>query len=67
METIHTPHDNLFKSSMADLRVERDFFEHNLPLAVLEAIDLNTLKLSSSTYVDIVLSDSPPIFFIKLK
>ncbi len=58
MSTLHTPHDNLFKSAMADLRVARDFFEHHLPPAVLAAIDFNTLKLSSNTYVDIVLSDS---------
>lgn len=58
MDTIHTPHDNLFKSAMTDLRVARDFFEHHLPPAVLAAIDLNTLKLSPNTYVDITLSDS---------
>ncbi len=52
MGTLHTPHDNLFKSSMADLRVARDFFEHHLPHAVLEAIDLNELQLKRSSYVD---------------
>jgi len=58
METLHTPHDNLFKSAMTDLRVARDFFEHHLPAAVLEAIDLQTLKMSPNSYVDITLSDS---------
>ncbi len=58
MGTLHSPHDHLFKSSMADMRVARDFFAHHLPPAVLETIDLGSLQLDHSTYVDIALSDS---------
>jgi predicted transposase YdaD len=67
METIHTPHDNLFKSAMADLRVARDFFEHNLPPAVLQAVDLKTLKMSPNSYVDISLSDSASDILYKVE
>ena len=52
MSVVHSPHDKLFKSSMADLRVAREFFEHYLPHSVRDVIDLNSLALESGTYID---------------
>ncbi len=50
--TIHSPHDKLFKQSMSDIRVARDFFMHHLPQTVLDVVNLQTLKLSPNSYVD---------------
>ena len=45
-------HDKAFQSAMSDLRVARDFLEHHLPAVVREQIDLNTLKMHPTTFVD---------------
>lgn len=52
MADIHAIHDKTFKTSMADVRVARDFLEEYLPSAILSLIDLNSLKLSPNSYVD---------------
>jgi predicted transposase/invertase (TIGR01784 family) len=52
MSIVQSPHDKLFKSAMGDLRVAREFFEHYLPPAVQAVVDLSSLALESSTYVD---------------
>lgn len=52
MSRISCPHDKLFKGAMTDIRVARDFFQHYLPEKVLKEIDLNTLSISKSSYVD---------------
>ncbi len=39
------PHDRLFKESLGYVPIARDFFQHNLPAKVLEAIDLDALFL----------------------
>lgn len=46
------PHDNAFTSAMTDLRVARDFLQHYLPNTVLKQIDLSTLKLHPTTFID---------------
>lgn len=45
-------HDHAFQSAMSDLRVARDFLQHHLPEAVQEQIDLNTLKVHPTTFID---------------
>lgn len=49
---IHQPHDKLFKRSMADIRVAREFFEAHLPPEVAQKIDLDTLELQKQTFID---------------
>jgi recombination-promoting nuclease RpnB len=52
MRLIHQPHDKLFKQSMSDLRVAREFFETNVPLEILRCVDLNTLRLEKHSFID---------------
>ncbi len=68
MNVIHSPHDKLFKSAMADLRVAREFFEHYLPPSVQEAIDLNSLELEQGSYIDqsLKLSNSDLLYKINI-
>jgi predicted transposase YdaD len=49
---VASPHDRLFKTSMSDIRVARDFFERHLDPEILAIIDLNSLKLNPNTYID---------------
>src|SRR5262245_52206582 len=49
---IHQPHDKLFKQSMADIRVAKNFFETNLPSHMSNEIKLETLKLNKHTFID---------------
>lgn len=49
---IHQPNDKLFKLSMAELAVATDFFNTHLPPAILEKLDLSTLKLQKESFVD---------------
>jgi len=50
--TVASPHDRLFRSAMADLRVAREFFQRHLPTSILPVVDWSVLKLCSQTYVD---------------
>jgi predicted transposase YdaD len=50
--SIHQPHDKLFKLSMTDLVIAKEFFAANLPLHILEKIDMNSLKLENKTFID---------------
>ena len=52
------PHDSLFKNSMKDVRVAREFFENHLSLEMLKVVDLNYLELVPNTYVDGTLASS---------
>lgn len=58
MSQIVSPHDSLFKSAMADIRVAREFFETYLPEDIRRVIDLNHLELSPNSYLDEHLKNS---------
>lgn len=49
---ITSPHDLIFKLSMGDRRIAKDFFKHNLPDYIKQAIKLNTLRLHKETFID---------------
>jgi len=49
---IHQPHDKLFRTSMSDIRVVSDFFKAHLPAVLLSHLDLATLSLQKSTFID---------------
>lgn len=51
-KTIHQVHDKLFKQSMADIRVAREFFEKHLPPEILAIVDLDTLSLQKNSFID---------------
>jgi len=51
VEKIAFPHNALFQASLSQIAIARDFFQHNLPAKVREAVDLNTLSLQPTSFV----------------
>jgi len=47
-----TPHDIFLQKSLQRLEVAKDFFAQTLPLPIQQAIDWNTLALSSEMLYD---------------
>ncbi len=45
-------HDALFKKSLSELNVARDFFEAHLPPEVKSTMDFSTLKLEKGSFID---------------
>lgn len=52
MTIIHTPHDKFFKTSMSNLELARDFFQHHLPDTIKKKLNFNTLELQPGSYID---------------
>jgi len=50
--SIHQPHDKLFRLSLAEIAVAKEFFSTHLPADLLKKIDLDTLRLEKETFVD---------------
>jgi len=51
-QTISQPHDGVWKKGMRNVQVARDLFEHYLPEKIQALVDLSTLELKSSSYID---------------
>jgi len=51
-------HDRVFRASMSDLRVAKDFMQHYLPDKIKQAVNLDTLALRKESYVDTELQSS---------
>jgi hypothetical protein len=66
MSVIHHPHDHFFRSAMTNLKVAKEFFEHHLPKAVQEKLDLNTLELQPGTYINKALENTASDVLYKL-
>ena len=52
MGNISNPHDALFRSSLKNLEVAKDFFKAHLPSFVLDKINFNTLKFCNTSFLD---------------
>jgi predicted transposase YdaD len=52
MRIIHQPTDKLFKQTLSDSRVAREFFEAHLPSEILQQLDLTTLTLENHSFID---------------
>jgi len=50
--SIYHPHDKTFRSAMKDIQVAMEFFHHYLPENIRPRVDLKTLTLKDSTYID---------------
>ncbi len=50
--TLHQPHDFLFRKSMSDLRVAKDFFLEHLPPTLQKQIDWSQLTLQNVSFLD---------------
>ena len=46
------PHDRLVKHAFSNIYVAKEFFQRHLPQEIQRNIDLSTLQLCNSTYVD---------------
>ena len=55
---INNPHDKFFRATMAHHRVAVDFFNHHLPKNILQALNVDSLKLTQQSYIDNSLQDS---------
>ena len=51
MSKIKNPHDKFFKSAMTNKRVAKGFLKTYLPATILEAIDLEQLKIQKESYI----------------
>ncbi len=49
---IHQPHDKLFKLSMGEIGIARDFFKSHLPESLLNKLNLSTLRLRKNSFID---------------
>lgn len=49
---IHNPHDRLFRASLAQVRIAREFFARHLPTKFQAILDLNTLKIEKDTFIE---------------
>lgn len=47
-----TPHDRFFRSAMANPRVAREFFEHNLPDNIKKIINFKKLEIKKESFID---------------
>jgi predicted transposase/invertase (TIGR01784 family) len=52
MGKIHSPHDKFFKRSMANIEVAKDFFKHHLPTEMLARVNLDTLQLKQTSFIN---------------
>jgi len=49
---IHQSNDKLFKKSMADPRVAKEFLTTHLPKEILDSIDLSSLAVENNSFID---------------
>ena len=68
LKIVRTPHDNFVKAMMEHPEVASDFFMSNLPQAILAQVDLSTLRMENTTFIDAKLrkNESDLIFSVKL-
>ena len=67
-EPIHHPNDKLLKATFSNPDNARGFFQNYLPEQISNAVDWNSLRLESSTFVDpqFAASESDLLFSLKL-
>ena len=55
---MNTPHDHLFKSTFSDKQIAIDYILNFLPTPLSSKLDLSSLELSGTSYVDSELKES---------
>ncbi len=58
MNIIKNPHDTLFKRTLGDKEVAKDFLENYLPDNILKEVDLTTINIDKDSFVDKKLEES---------
>lgn len=64
---IHKPHDKLFWLALSDRRVAIEFFKAYLPLKIIEKIDLSTLEIENSKFINELFKDREADIIYKVK
>ncbi len=66
---IHHPHDKLFKKSMENIKIAREFLTTNLSKNLLKNIDLRTLQIENSAFTSDLFkkSEADMIYSAKMK
>lgn len=52
MRIVNNPHDKLFKETMSDIEVAKDFFLNYFPGEILNKIELSNVQLVKDSYVE---------------
>ena len=52
MDIIKNPHDTLFKRTLGDKEVARNFLENYLPDHILKEVDLTTISIAKDSFLD---------------
>ncbi|MGI9214721.1 MAG: Rpn family recombination-promoting nuclease/putative transposase, partial [Gammaproteobacteria bacterium] len=52
MANIKNPHDKLFKISLSNVEIAKDFFKIHLPQSILDQIDLDNLIYCNNSYLE---------------
>lgn len=55
MQAAANPHDRFFKQVLSNPQVARDFVQNYLPASMVAHLDLDTLTISTESFVDGVL------------
>ena len=55
---INNPHDAYFRNAMSNLKVAQDFFKHHLPERILKQLDLTSLRVKKSSFIDVHLKNT---------
>ena len=58
MDIIKNPYDTLFKRTLGDKEVAKDFLENYLPEHILKKVDLTTISIAKDSFVDGKLEES---------
>ena len=58
MDIIKNPHDTLFKRTLRDKEVARDFLKNYLPENILDEVDLTDINIAKDSFVDKELKES---------
>jgi recombination-promoting nuclease RpnE len=52
MGNIHNPHDKIFRQSLSNIEVAKDFLLNHVPKDILAKFDLNDIKFCPNSYID---------------
>jgi len=58
MDIIKNPHDTLFKRTLGDKEVAKDFLKRYLPENILDEVDLTDINIAKDSFVDRKLKES---------
>ena len=58
MDIIKNPHDTLFKRTLGDKEVAKDFLKRYLPENIFDEVDLTDINIAKDSFIDRKLKES---------